>query len=186
MMTIVYDISPDQFDLDKIALRRGLESDAITYLSHFQEELDEEHDTLAGSPESSVIFEYKVAFVKKSGEADVSLVVGPQGEKILPVHIPKDAATTHPYRMRELLNEVKVQTSGTFCPSTGDIAAVRYAYEIEKKQAFFYQSGIKNVQKQYSNEFVEWLIERHTKDAKFLPMARDKYKREYLSRPKSS
>ncbi len=36
MMTIVYDISPDRFNLETMALRRGLDDGAIDYLSEFQ------------------------------------------------------------------------------------------------------------------------------------------------------
>ena len=184
MMTIVYDISPDQFDLEKIALRRGLDATAIAYLTSFQKDLEEEHATLAGDAQFSVIFEYKLALVKREGQADISLVVGPEGEKLVPLHIPKDAATTHPYRQKELLQEVARRTDDAFCPTSGDLVAVKYAYDIEKKQEFFYQSMIKNSHKQYSDKFVDWLISCHGRDEKFLPMARAKYKAEVLDKNK--
>jgi hypothetical protein len=65
MMTIVYDISPDKFDLDSIALRRGLDDAAIDYLSAFQTDLYKEMDELLQSPAFAVTFEYKLACAKK-------------------------------------------------------------------------------------------------------------------------
>ncbi len=97
MMTIVYDISPDSFDLDAIALRRGLDDAAIDYLSEFQTNLYKEIDELSQSPAFTITFEYKLAYVKNPAKADATIGIGDGEKEILEVIVAKPSGKSHPY-----------------------------------------------------------------------------------------
>lgn len=185
MMTIVFDMSPERFDLKNAALRRRLDMEAIRYLQGLQDEIQREREELDNPQTFSIVFEYRLFLAKRDNDADVSLATGTDGKSLLPVHVPRDAASTHPYRQKELIAVIKRRTDGAFCPTTGDITAVKYAHNIETKPELFYQSAIPNSHKQYSDAFVNWLIDRHTADPNFLRMAREKYRKERLRRGKT-
>lgn len=185
MMTIIFDTNPERFDLRNIALRQRLDMDAIHYLQGLQEEVRREREELDDPRTYSVIFEYRLTLTKKDKDADVMLTSGQDGKELALVQMPKDAAITHPYRRKDLSDEINRRTDGAFRPSSTDIAAVKYAYQVEERPEFFYQSAIPNSHKQYSELFVDWLIERHSRDATFLQAAREKYKRERLGRKRT-
>ncbi len=182
MMTIVYDISPDKFDLDAIALRRGLDDGAIDYLSEFQTKLYKEIDELSQSPAFAITFEYKLAYVKNPAKADATIGLGGGDKEILEVFVAKPSGISHPYRMVELVEEVNNRTAGTVRVTRHDITAINHCYNIQKRDEYFHQSGITGAPKQYSDRYVEWIIEKASTDANFIPKAREKYSREKISR----
>jgi hypothetical protein len=55
-----------------------------------------------------------------------------------------------------------------------DIFCLRKVYEIDTKPNFFYKP--KFASPQYSNSFVNWLIEQFEKDNQFFDRARQKWK----------
>lgn len=79
MMTIVYDFSPEQFDLKNPILRRQLGRDAAQYLAQFQAEIRQEFEELGKPAEFSIDIGYKLELVPKIGEADIVLTKNETG-----------------------------------------------------------------------------------------------------------
>lgn len=64
MMTIVYDLSPEQLDFSNSILRRQLGSDTVKYLAEFQAQVQQEFEELGKPTEFSIDIDYKLALVK--------------------------------------------------------------------------------------------------------------------------
>jgi hypothetical protein len=60
MMTIVYDLSPGNFDLTGATLQRRIGKDVARYLQSFQASVQKEFEELGKAPEYSIDVEYKL------------------------------------------------------------------------------------------------------------------------------
>lgn len=176
MMTLVYDLSPDQLDLSNSVMRRRLGSDAAKYLIDLQDEIRREHLSLGGSRQFSVGIDYSLVLTNKPQDADISLTVGPGGQPLGKVAVPKDSSKTHPYRQKELIKETNKALGGAAVINQHDVQCIRKAHNIEKRPEFHYQSGVKGSPKQYSHGLVEWMVRRHQQDSGFFEKARRKAK----------
>ena len=172
MMTLVYDLSPDQLDLSSAVLRRRLGSDAAKYLIGFQDEIRREHLNLGGSTQFSIGIDYSLVLTNKPKNADISLTVGPDGQPLSKVEIPKDPSTTHPYRQTELIKAVNKELDEEATINSHDVQCVRKAHRIDKRSEFHYESGIRGAPKQYSHGLVEWMVKRYQQDNEFFEKAR--------------
>jgi hypothetical protein len=57
-----------------------------------------------------------------------------------------------------------------------DLLCIRDVHHIQQRNEFFYQSSVIGSPVQYSDVYVEWLVEKIQKDNKFLEKARMTYK----------
>lgn len=176
MMTLVYDLSPDEIDLSSSVMRRRLGSDAAKYLVGFQDEIRREHLNLGGSTDFSIGIDYSLVLTNKPEDADISLTVGPDGQKLGKIQVPKDPGKTHPYRQTELIEQVNKMLGGEASINPHDVQCVRKAHKIDKRPEFHYESGIKNAPKQYSHGFADWMVKRFRQDYEFFQKARQKAK----------
>jgi hypothetical protein len=167
MMTIVYDLSPDQLDLNNTVMRRRLGSDAAKYLIGLQEEIRREHLNLGGSTQFSIGIDYSLVLTNKPKDADIALTVGPDGRTLGKVEVPKDPSRTHPYRQKELIEQVNEMLDGEATINQHDVQCVRKAHKIDKRPEFHYVSGIKGAPKQFSHGFADWMVQRFGQDADF-------------------
>lgn len=182
MMSIVYDMSPEQSDLTDQRLLRKLGPDAAEFLTGYCAELKQESGQLQGSPEFSIGIEYRLVLTKKSNDADIVLSAGPiDGEPTQMVEVAKDSSTSHPFRQTEVLEQLK-EKSMTI--NRYDIQCINEVHKIKNKREYFYQGKIKGSPSQYSQSFVDWLCERYRQDKNFFCKTRAKAKE--LKKSKSS
>jgi len=109
MMAIVYDLQPEQLDMTTPALRRRLGKETADYLTKFQARLAQERQRMASAPEFQIDITYTLAFTKHPHAADLVIASSSEGSPARIVEVPKDPATTHPFREKELvahLNQV--------------------------------------------------------------------------------
>ena len=175
MMTIVYDFSPEQFELSNPVLRRRLGRDAADYLTRYQREGTEEFESLGKPAEFSIDIDYKLSLTKKPGKADIVLTKGDFGEIAGVVEVPKDPSKTHPFRRTEVYKEVRERLPDAL-RNRYDIQTVVQVYGIKKQSRFFYQGKVKNSPAQYRPEFLEWLVDRYRRDNDFFTKAHEKAK----------
>jgi hypothetical protein len=83
---------------------------------------------------------------------------------------------THPYRFKALLAEVNKRLPAGIEIRSGDLQAVRRAYQIDSQPNWV--DIAKYASKQYSEAFVGWLVEQFSRDPRFGAKARAKAKRE--------
>ncbi len=83
---------------------------------------------------------------------------------------------THPYRQKELIAEVNRRLGGKMTINSRDILCVRAVEDIDEKSSRQFCERAKYVgSPQYSEAFIEWLIERHRQDNDFFANERARY-----------
>ena len=89
----------------------------------------------------------------------------------------KNPDSTHPHRQKELVQLVNQHLNGRKTINSYDILCVRKIFKIdESKPNYYYKS--KFATPQFSNAFVDWLVDQFNKDDAFFDKARQKYKNE--------
>ena len=154
MMSIVYDMSPEQSDMTDKRLRRKLGADSATFLARYCAELRHESDDLEKPAQFMIGIDYRLVLTNKPSEADITLVSGPGGELTQLVEVPKDPSRSHPFRQKEVIEkanefikEIKINQY--------DIRCINEIYKIKSKSECFYQGKITGSPAQYSSEFCE-------------------------------
>jgi len=178
MMTIVYDFSPDQFDLNNAVLRRQLGSDVVEYLTKFQADVKREFDNLGKPSEFSIDIGYKLALVKKVGDADIVLTNSSAGDKLIGIlEVAKDPSKTHPYRMTEVVTKVQEALNGKVNITRHDVTSIITIHNIRNRSEFYYIGAIKGSVKQYSQEFVDWIVKMYNSNQSFFIETRESHAR---------
>jgi len=87
-----------------------------------------------------------------------------------------DPDKTHPHRQKEVVQLVNQKLGGTIKVTAYDVFCVRKVHEIDHtKPNFYYKS--KFASPQYSDAFVDWLVEQYGKDNMFFVNAKEEFKK---------
>lgn len=173
MMTIVYDLSPGSFDLGSPSVKRRLGKDVAAYLAQIQKKIQAEFTTLQRSPEFSIGVEYKLVLTKKPGDADIVLSTGEKGASARVVQVAKDPSVSHPHRQKELLAALTSALAGAVTVNQHDVQCVNKVHGVKKRPDWFYQGKVVGSPSQYSQAFVDWIVERVKQDPLFFVNARE-------------
>ena len=173
LMSIVYDMSPEQSDMTDKRLRRKLGADTATFLARYCTEVKNEFDELEKPAQFLIGIDYRLVLTKKSDEADITLSAGPGGEVTQVVEVPKDPSGSHPFRQKEVIekvNEVLIDLT----INQWDIQCINKMYNIKSKSEYFYQGQVNGSPPQYSQNFVKWIARQYNKDKEFFSKTRAK------------
>ena len=180
MMSIVYDMGPDQWDMTNKRLRKQLGQDAATFLTKYCADLKQELDELQRSVQFSIGIEYKLVLTKKHNDADILLSSGSgDSEPTQIVTVPKDPSISHPLRQKEVIEYLKEKG---LLINQYDIRCVNEVYQVRSKPEYFYKGKIQGSPSQYSQAFVDWLIKKYRKDQKFFSITR--YRKKDIAKAK--
>jgi hypothetical protein len=94
-----------------------------------------------------------------------------------PVYGRLDPDRTHPYRQTEVVAEVNRRLPGGGEVNPYDILSVRRVYEIAEETQPEFTHVPKFGSPQYSDAFVDWLLERYAEDPEFFTKAKARYTR---------
>lgn len=178
MMSLVYDLEPHRGDVSDKRLRRELGREAAEYLARYCAQIKNEFDKLQRPVQFSVGIEYRLALTKNHDDADIVLSQGPTGAAGLQiVEIPKDPGKSHPNRQTEVIQKLKAAVP-SLTINQHDIQCINKVHGVKKRSEYFYQGKVKGSPAQYSQRFVDWLIQQHQRDGEFFAKARTKSKRE--------
>ena len=177
MMTIVYDLSPDSFDLGRPAVKRRLGKDVAAYLAQMQKKIQAEFSALERSPEFSIGVEYKLVLTKNPGDADIVLSSGDKGDSATVFQVAKDSSVSHPHRLKELLVALIAALDGVVTANPYDIQCVNIAHSVKKRAEWFYRGKVVGSPSQYSEAFVDWIVVRVKQDPEFFVKARQAAKK---------
>lgn len=181
MMTIVYDFSPEQFDMTNLVLRKKMGKETALYLAELQTRLRTQFHEAGQSPEFSVDLSYNLVLSRKKNDkdGDIYLTSGADGAAMGMIPVPTNPSRSHPFRMTELVGYLRERFNDDIPFNTHDIVCVVKAYDIEKRADCFYQGTVTNhqgkstmVSKQYSHFFAEWILKMRGEDADFFTKAR--------------
>jgi hypothetical protein len=176
MMSIVYDMCPEQGDLTDKRLRRELGRDDAAFLARYCSQLKQEFDHLQRPAQFSIGVEYRLVLTKNQDEADILLSTGPtDGTATQIIEVPKDSSKSHPFRQKEVIGEVKLVVTGLQI-NPHDIQCVNKVHGIKQRPEYFYQGKVKGSPAQYSPAFVGWLVKQFQRDQQFFQNIRAKAK----------
>jgi len=176
MMALVYDIDPSLQTLDSAVIKRRLPTETLKWWKHFQESVRETRQTITIGREAFYIsINLKLAIIRNPKKSDIVLSSGTSGEDAFIVEVPKSPDSTHPHRQKEVEQLVNQRLNGRKTINSYDILCVRRVFKIDgNKPNYFYKS--KFASPQYSDAFVDWLLEQFHKDSSFFDRARQEYK----------
>jgi hypothetical protein len=185
MMTIVYDFSPEEYDLKNSKMRKRIGREAVDYLTELQAAVQRDALTLDGNAaELSIDISYKLALVKSPNDSDIVLTTGTHGGTLTKViEVPKDPSRTHPLRLKEVLKEITNSTRANL--NSYDLYCVITAYSIKKRSEYYYKGAIPGSPSQYSQLFIEWMSAEFGKDPTFFGKARQKSSKTHFTKKSS-
>ena len=176
MMSLVYDLEPQRGDMTDKRLRRKLGREAANYLTRYCAQIKNEFDQLQRPIQFSVGIEYRLALTKNHDDADIVLSQGSAGgAAVRIVEVPKDSSKSHPYRQKEVIEKMKAAVP-VLTINQYDVQCVNKAHGVKQRPEYFYQGKVKGSPCQYSQGFVDWLIQQHHRDGEFFAKARAKAK----------
>jgi hypothetical protein len=94
-----------------------------------------------------------------------------------PVYGRLDPDRTHPYRQKEVVNEVNRRLLEGVEVKGYDILSVRRVHGISEEAQPDFTHVPKFGSPQYSDAFVDWLVEQHARDPEFFAKAKERYTR---------
>lgn len=187
MMTICYDFDPEEFDPSSDRLKRELGLEAAKYLMEYQAELRKSFDELKGTREFSISIDYHLGLVKHLRDADIELTKGKSGTPTQIVEVAKDPSKSHPYRQSDVLkifNESQINSQGEI--NQYDIQCVVRVLGIKSRPEFYYRGDITGSPSQYSQAFIDFIIQRYQKDTHFFEQMRKGYLEQSAVQPATS
>jgi len=174
MMTIVYDLDPHHGDINSKRLRRELGRDAADYLASYCARIKNEFDQLQRPVQFSIGIEYRLALTKKATDTDIVLSQGSSGPAAVQVvEVPKDPSKSHPHRQKEVLQKLTAAVPGLTI-NQHDIQCVNKVHGVRQRSEYFYKGAVKGSPGQYSQAFVDWLVQQHHSDPQFFIKAKAK------------
>jgi len=181
MMTIVYDFTPEQFDMTNPVLRKKMGKETALYLAELQTCLRNQFEESGRSSEFSIDLSYELILSRKKNDkdGDIYLTQGANGVPVGTIPVPTDPSRSHPFRMTELVDYLRQRFNDDIPCNRHDIVCVVKAYSIEKRAECFYQGTVTNhqgkttmVSKQYSHFFADWILKMRGDDPDFFIKAR--------------
>lgn len=170
MMSIVYDLDPGRWNAPIDHLHREFGRETADFLLRFRTDLQQDFDDLHQPPEFSIRLDYHLVLTKNPESGDVALVAGKNDANVAGVvEVPKDSSKSHPHRQTEVIE--KLRDAGVMV-NKHDIQCVNKVYGIKKRQEYFYQGEVPGSPVQFSQAFVDWLIDRYKKDTDFFVKVR--------------
>ncbi|CAN5507558.1 DUF3644 domain-containing protein [soil metagenome] len=175
MMTVVYDRSPDNFDLTSKMLRVRLGTEAVEFLSRFQAEIQAERQSLGHPIEFSSVVNYSLSSIHNRNKADVLVSSDSNGSPIGFVPVPKDSSLTHPLRAKECREKINERLAGRYTFNSHDMKCICAVHDNAKLKNFYYRNTITNVP-QYNSAFVDWVVGEFERDSGFFATTRLAYR----------
>lgn len=174
MMTIIFDFNPEKFDLTTPLFRKQWGKEVVEFLTGFEKQISSEYEQLNHASEFSININYKLALVKKPGEADIVLSSGNIGSPLGYVEIAKDPCITHPFSCTNVTEQVNLTLDDRPSISLYDIQCVINHFEVKKNKGYYYKGTFKNSPTQYSQQFLNWLVDQYKSDPRFFIGTRKK------------
>ena len=92
-----------------------------------------------------------------------------------PLYGQVDPDLSHPYRQKEVIAETNRRLDGRHDVNAFDVLSVRRVYEITEESRPEFVHVPKFGSPQYSDAFVDWLVEQDARDPEFFASAKARY-----------
>jgi Protein of unknown function (DUF3644)/EC042_2821-lke REase len=175
MMTIVYDFKPEEFDLTNPIMRRNMGIETADYLMKYQSQLKSEFEKLGKVAEFSIPIDYTLKLTK-SGSPDIELFSGTGGRMTNIIEVPKDPGKSHPHRQKDVIEIINKRLPNGIKINPHDITCIIATFDIKKNSAFYYKGSVTGSPTQYSQGFIDWIIQQQKSKSNFFKEARQQYR----------
>jgi hypothetical protein len=175
MLSLVLDGPQPEIALIKKQYGKHTANSVSKFISRFDKTAKE-----VDSNEFSIPIDYRLALVKREDESDLSLSVGDEGEGAIIITKTKDPELTHPYRMKEALDEINKRQK-TVSIKSGAFQAVLSKHKINKQKKSDFRYEIDG-RPRYSEKCIEWIVD-NIKQPNWLESAK-KFRRKQLAKRK--
>ena len=110
------------------------------------------------------------------GETDDDLRVQLVDDPDAPIFGRLNPDQTHPYRQKELIERLNARLPDGVTVNTHDLLCIRRCYDLDGRAKYVWHPRFGSPQ--YSDHFVDWLLEEHASDQGFFATARAEYRAE--------
>lgn len=173
MLFLVNDLDPDKYST--AALKKQLSAKSFQYLSDRQRKILKKVKDLPENELGNFInhIDISLSAIKNPDKADVLVKYDQKGPGLIEVNKIKDVDDSHPYLTKHVIEILKRKGIDV---TQHDISKVlNKVYEIKSKPEFCKTPKHHKHQPQYSNQFIEWIMERVDEDPDFFQRTRDKF-----------
>jgi hypothetical protein len=175
MMSLIYDLDPATHSLDSAVVRRRMSTETVKWLKNFQDVIKRKMEDFEDGRERMYIpINLNLAIVKNPDRADIVISAGGTGTDVLLINVAKDFDKTHPYRQKEVIQEVNKRSSSSRKVNSHDILCIRRAHNIDGRSDMCHKPKFGSPQ--YSDTFVQWIVDQHRQSPDFFDRARAKSK----------
>jgi hypothetical protein len=127
-----------------------------------------------------------VVHTDETDEHGVPTLIRLSSDPNAPLYGKLDPDRTHPYRQTEVIAEANRRLPEGVEINPYDVLSVRRVHEISEETRPDFTHVPKFGSPQYSDAFVEWLVEQHARDPDFFARAKAQYTRTIRPRPRKS
>ena len=113
----------------------------------------------------------EIVAIERSEDASGERVIRITTDVHAPLYRAIDFDLTHPYRQKELIAEVNRRLPDEHAINSYEFQGIKHTYDIDPDFVHLPRFGTN----QYSEAFVEWLVDRIERDPEFLAAARTRY-----------
>jgi hypothetical protein len=124
------------------------------------------------APRGSIIQALPMEVVESGGPDAIPIRI--VDDLAAPVYQKLDPDRTHPYRQKEVWPIINEKLDGRKAINSHDLLCIRRVHGIDDKYQFCYKSRFATPQ--YSEQFIDWLIQQYEADNLFFEKAREAYK----------
>src|SRR4051812_46775390 len=117
----------------------------------------------------------EIVAIERTEDEEGEVAIRITTDKNAPLFRAVDWDVTHPYRQKELLQEVNARLPGGVEINGYDMQSVRRVHEIDDRTRPDFVHRPRFGYFQYSPQFVEWLLEQYRRDRAFFADARRRY-----------
>lgn len=123
-----------------------------------------------------------VVQTEEADEHGVPTLIRLSDDPNAPLYGRLDPDRTHPYRQTEVVAEINRRLPEGVAVTPYDVLSVRREYDVSEATRPEFTHVPKFGSPQYSDTFVEWLLEHHEQDPRFFDKAKARYTRSLRSR----
>ncbi len=170
MLSLMFDLG----EINTTILKKRYNKEIISFFLQKQKEIFDNTVDLKDK-RYSISIEYKVALVKNPKEADIVLSTGQEGGiRGVLIEVPKDPASTHPYRSIDCISSVQEQIGKEIIFNQYDLQAIMFKEKIRgnSKYHYFFKTTGANT---YSKELIDFIVRKIKDNPEYLKKARESF-----------
>jgi Putative DNA-binding domain len=119
-----------------------------------------------------------VVSASKSGQKSAAIINAKVSDDPSAVRfVPENAEEIWPHRQMDLIRAVNRQIGNEQRINTHDIYCIKMVFDILRKHREFADKSHRLASPQYSNEFVDWIVDQYRRDKAFFQRVRAEYRR---------